>query len=107
MFTRRQFLGALGVPAAAVAGGAFLNPRKMAEACEVLTDPSWQDTPPSQLAADEARWGPIQTAFTVDRSLINFNNGGVSPAPQLVQAAMKRHLDSANTAPTRVLWQIQ
>ena len=44
----------------------------------------------------------------VDRSVVNLNNGGVSPAPGFVQDAMKRHLDYANSAPTsRALFQTQ
>lgn len=45
-------------------------------------------------------------AFTVDRSLVNLNNGGVSPSPAWVQEAMKRHLDYSNTAPPYSMWKI-
>ena len=41
------------------------------------------------MAADESFWFQIQQAFTVDRSLVNLNNGGVSPSPAVVQEAMK------------------
>ena len=33
------------------------------------------------VAADEDYWREIQQAFTVDRTIINLNNGGVSPSP--------------------------
>lgn len=33
------------------------------------------------LAADEDYWFEIQSAFNTDRSMINFNNGTVSPSP--------------------------
>ena len=39
------------------------------------------ETSPDKIAADEDFWREIQQAFTVDRSLINLNNGGVSPSP--------------------------
>jgi selenocysteine lyase/cysteine desulfurase len=43
----------------------------------------------------------------MDRSIVNLNNGGVSPSPAVVQEAMKRHLDYSNTAPPPyALWQI-
>jgi selenocysteine lyase/cysteine desulfurase len=59
------------------------------------------------VAADEAFWFEIQQAFTMDRSIVNLNNGGVSPSPAVVQEAMKRHLDYSNTAPPPyALWQI-
>jgi len=65
-----------------------------------------QPTTPEEIARDESFWLEVQQAFTVDRSLINFNNGGVSPSPAGVQAAMKRHLDFSNTAPTLAMWKV-
>lgn len=61
---------------------------------------------PEAIAADETFWGEVARAFTVDRSLVNLNNGGVSPSPAFVQNAMKRHLDYSNQAPTYTMWQI-
>jgi selenocysteine lyase/cysteine desulfurase len=37
---------------------------------------------------------------------VNLNNGGVCPAPAIVQEAMKRYLDHSNTAPAYVLWHV-
>jgi selenocysteine lyase/cysteine desulfurase len=62
---------------------------------------------PVEVAADESYWFSIQQAFDIDRSLINLNNGGVSPSPRVVLAAMHRHIEHANHAPSRVLWQLQ
>ncbi len=62
---------------------------------------------PVQLAEDEDFWFDIQQAFAVDRSVINLNNGGVSPAPRVVIEAQRRHLEFANTLPARNLWQVQ
>lgn len=62
----------------------------------------------AETAGDEDFWGEIQLAFTVDRSIVNLNNGGVSPSPAYVQEAMKRHLDYANTMPPPIaLWRVQ
>ena len=59
------------------------------------------------VARDEDFWGDVARAFTVARSMINLNNGGVSPAPATVQEAMKRHLDFSNSTPASVaLWEI-
>ncbi|MDX1430541.1 MAG: aminotransferase class V-fold PLP-dependent enzyme, partial [Rhodothermales bacterium] len=63
-------------------------------------------TPPAELAGDEDFWHEIQQAFTVDRTLVNLNNGGVSPAPAVAQEAMKRHLDYSNEAPVYTMWRI-
>jgi selenocysteine lyase/cysteine desulfurase len=60
--------------------------------------------PPEDLAGDEDFWRQIQQAFTVDRTLINLNNGGVSPSPRVVQDAMRRYLDLSNQAPVYTMW---
>jgi len=61
---------------------------------------------PADLATDEEFWYTIQQAFTVSPSLINLNNGGVSPAPKTVQDAMKRYYDYSNEAPSYYMWRI-
>lgn len=62
------------------------------------------DATPEQAARDESFWFQVQRAFEIDRSLINLNNGGVSPAPQVVLEAARRHMEYANNAPARHLW---
>jgi selenocysteine lyase/cysteine desulfurase len=61
---------------------------------------------PAEVAADEDYWREIQQAFTVDRGLINLNNGGVSPSPRIVQEAMRRYLELSNEAPVYTMWQL-
>ncbi len=65
-----------------------------------------EETPSAEVAEDENFWREIQAAFTVDRTLINLNNGGVSPSPRVVQEAMRRYLEFSNNAPTYSMWQI-
>jgi len=60
----------------------------------------------ADVARDEDFWLQVQQAFTLDRTLINLNNGGVSPSPRVVQEAMRRYLDYSNTAPAYTMWQI-
>ena len=104
MVTRRGFLGAVGIPAAAAVAGIGFSSRELAHALEVATTTTHASL--EAAAVDEAFWTGISRAFTVDRSLINLNNGGVSPSPLWVQQAMKRHLDYSNLAPTYTMWQI-
>ncbi len=103
MYTRRQFFGALGRPAAATMMAATFNPMALPRVLDVLAH--YPGTPEA-IARDESFWREIQQAFTVDRSLVNLNNGGVSPAPAAVQEAMKRHLDYSNEAPVYTMWRI-
>ena len=102
--TRREFLGAVGRPAALGVMAAALDPLGVRQALAKAADYA---KPPAEAAADEPFWFEIQQAFTIDRSVINLNNGGVSPSPAVVQAAQKRHLDFSNSTPPPVaLWQV-
>jgi len=98
--SRRQFL--MWAPPAALAAGVAAP----ATAREVLRALPSVAGDPETIARDESYWAPIQRAFTVDRSLVNLNNGGVSPSPAWVQDAMKRHLDFSNTCPPYAMWRV-
>ncbi len=54
---------------------------------------------PEQTAADEDFWAAVRNEFTIDRTVINMNNGYASPAPRTVQEAMRRYLDFTNMGP--------
>jgi isopenicillin-N epimerase len=60
----------------------------------------------SDVAADENYWREIQQGFTLDRTIINLNNGGCCPSPRVVHDALKRYLDLSNQAPVYHMWQI-
>ena len=60
----------------------------------------------ADLAADETFWREVQSAFTLDRTIINLNNGGVCPSPRVVHEALKRYLDISNQAPVYHMWQV-
>lgn len=110
MLHRRTVLGAMAVPFVAgterLAGGARLA-FGAASRREVRTLRDIEGEPEA-IARDEDFWGVVQRAFTQDRSVINLNNGGVSPSPSLVQEAQRRHLERANFAPPPVaLWREQ
>ncbi len=100
MITRRAFLGA-GATVAAVA--AFTNESLVRVAAAAART---EGTTPSELAADENYWREIQQAFTLDRTIINLNNGGCCPSPRVVHEAFKRYLDLSNQAPVYHMWQI-
>ena len=94
MLTRRTFLRSTGA-----AAGAGLAARHFGlDEVAALTQ-STQGRTPEQIAADEDFWREIQFAFTLDRTLINLNNGNQCPAPTVVHEACKRYMDWANQAP--------
>ena len=107
MQSRRRFLGTMSLPAAAALAGIPLRPTELRpNAPDVALELSQHPGSPIEVADDEDFWFQVQRAFTVDRTLVNLNNGGVSPAPGLVQDAMKRYQDFSNLAPTYTMWQI-
>jgi len=63
-------------------------------------------TPPHELAREEDYWSQIQRAFDVDRSRINFNNGGVAPCPTHVLDQMIRDLRFTNEMPALHMWSV-
>ncbi len=100
--TRRAFLAHLHYPVLAAAVGPWLVPRAAAIARELAATPGDPDT----IARDEAFWSHAQQAFPVDRSIVNLNNGGVSPCPRGAAEAFKRYFDISNLAPAHTMWKI-
>jgi isopenicillin-N epimerase len=101
MFTRRSFLK--GVSSASVIAAHF-SEKGIARALDAARFVGGRT--PEDVAADEDFWFEVQQAFTVDRSLINLNNGGVSPSPRVVQDAMRRHLEYSNQATAQTMWRV-
>jgi len=62
--------------------------------------------PAADVAADESYWREVQQAFTLDRTIVNLNNGGCCPSPRVVHEAFKRYLDISNQAPVYHMWQV-
>ncbi|HTQ28129.1 MAG TPA: aminotransferase class V-fold PLP-dependent enzyme [Puia sp.] len=104
LFNRRSFLsvfGSLSVTALSAAG----RPEHWSLSLDKALAEKAGSTP-GQLAADEDFWYYVRESFTVSPSLINLNNGGVSPSPKIVQDAMKRFSDLSNEAPSYYMWRI-
>lgn len=84
---------------AAAAGGAITlhtNARSILSAALRRTD-GWEA---EDVAQDEDFWFTVRQAFTVDRGLINLNNGSVAPAPRTVQQAQRDYLAMTNMQPS-------
>ncbi len=101
MSSRRKFISKI-----AAAGGAvfiLLKSDSLARVTEAVANLNATDLP-NKTAGNESFWGRIQSSFDVDRTIVNLNNGGVSPSPRLVHDALKRHLDYSNQAPSYFMW---
>ena len=100
MASRRTFLGLVAGASAAAAFRDDSLDRVLAASRAA------EGTTAEAIATDESYWREIQQAFTVNRSYVNLNNGGVCPSPRVVQEAMKRYLDLSNEAPVHTMWQL-
>ena len=102
MLTRRGFLQSAGFGTAAIVAEFRDGGLARLEGAERLVT----GAAPEDVASDENYWREIQQAFTLDRTIINLNNGGVCPSPRVVHEALKRYLDISNQSPVYHMWQI-
>jgi selenocysteine lyase/cysteine desulfurase len=106
MTHRRAFLSSLAGASAALPfmrlpvmrGDAF---RRLANASSMAERRS-----PQVVAEEEEYWTEIQRAFDLDRTMINLNNGGCSPAPTHVLDQMMRDLRFSNELPVDHMWNV-
>ena len=94
MWTRRTFLQGTSLLGATALAARANGVEEISAASAAVAGRS-----PDDVAQDEFYWREIQQAFTLDRTLINFNNGNNCPSPRVVHEAMKRYLDMANMLP--------
>lgn len=103
--SRRSFLAGLG---SASAGAAIALPVFNERAFKRLFDAELVagERSAQSLADDETYWSHIQRAFDMDRTMINLNNGGISPTPTHVLQQMVRDLQFVNELPVEHNWRI-
>ena len=120
---RRHFVSALAGATAAPGLSGFLPPTYAPSAIRRLLDAgdvaksrgasllaadaaAWRgdSARDAAFASDEDFWEPVQRAFDLDRSWINLNNGGCSPAPTHVLDQMIRDIKYSNELPVIQMW---
>jgi isopenicillin-N epimerase len=102
--SRRSFVR--GLTAASVALPAFPAFKEDAFAQLFRANTIAGERSPMAVAEDELYWAEIQRAFDADRTMINLNNGGISPTPTHVLAQMIRDLQFTNELPVEHMWRI-
>jgi len=95
---RRRFLGTTASIAAA------FQATSVARAQDAIATVAGR--PADTVARDEDFWFNIRHAFTVDRNMINLNNGGVAPAPKIVMDTEVRYLEMENLSPSYYMWNV-
>jgi selenocysteine lyase/cysteine desulfurase len=104
MTDRRGFI----TKSISAAGALVLNSSFISLPKEKLTELNTEalKKTPEALASDEDFWSQMKQAYTVSPNIINLNNGGVSPAPKVVQESLARQNAYANEAPSYYMWRI-
>lgn len=104
MKSRRSFLQ----KALAGAGAVSLSSLASKAVAEDVSDAllSLNKKPLDAAIVDEDLWARMAQAYTVSPSILNLNNGGVSPQPKVVQDAVDRYYHLSNEAPSYYMWQI-
>ncbi|MBK5257746.1 MAG: aminotransferase class V-fold PLP-dependent enzyme, partial [Vicinamibacteria bacterium] len=100
MATRRAFLSRVG--AASAAAVAFRD--RALDVVQAAGSAAGR-AGAGEMANNEDYWREIQGAFSLDRTMINLNNGGVCPSPRVVMDALQRYLEQSNQAPAYNMWQ--
>ncbi len=101
---RRSFMKKVGLTAGVFSISSFINNSFGIELKEAFK--RVETLAPSELASDEDFWYWVQQSYTVSSSMINFNNGGVSPQPKVVQDAFIKYNELCNEAPSFYMWRI-
>lgn len=101
---RRNFIQKMGLLAGAFSANSLFNELYASDI--EMANRKISSLSPQQAAEDEDYWAIIQQAYSVNPNLINLNNGGVSPAPRVVQDALDRYNKLINEGPSYFMWRI-
>lgn len=104
MTSRRKFFQ----KSIALAGAASLTSLTVRAKADDLAEALLElnELSPELAVTDEDLWARMAQAYTVSPTILNLNNGGVSPQPKVVQDAVDRYYHLSNEAPTYYMWQI-
>lgn len=104
MEPRRKFIQKMGLLAGAFSANSLFN--ELHAASFSAANRKVEGLSPETVAADEDYWSAIQQGYSADTNIIILNNGGVSPAPRIVQEALERYNRTANQGPSYYMWRI-
>ncbi len=104
MNSRRSFIQKSFLTAGTLSLGSFFRKSMAENVKEALVE--LNTLSPTEAAQNEDLWARIQQAYTTSPTIINLNNGGVSPQPKVVQEAANRYYAYANEAPSYYMWRV-
>lgn len=95
--SRRSFISRLGAGAAATLAWNNAGASNLEQLFESF---------PEGERGNEDFWSGIRQAYTISSNIINLNNGGVSPQPQVVQDTFEKYNRLSNEGPSYYMWRI-
>jgi selenocysteine lyase/cysteine desulfurase len=101
---RRRFLKSAGTFGLSAAAGRLILP-EVAESVSKAHERIAQLNLTDQVR-DEDFWHIVKQAYTTSATILNLNNGGVSPQPLVVQEAVERYNRLSNEAPSHYMWHV-
>ncbi|MBL4585449.1 MAG: hypothetical protein JKX84_00110, partial [Flavobacteriales bacterium] len=96
--SRKQFLKGSFLSATALSLGRFDTAFATEGQRDKLLFSEGKDA--AELATDESFWAEIRNQFTLDKKIINLNNGAVSPQPKTVQESHINLYRKSNLVPS-------
>lgn len=101
---RRNILKSIGTLGLSVIGTPFISNLVRNDLDKLFAQYSGWNA--DELAFNEDFWEQIKQAYSVSPTLMNLNNGGVSPQPRVVQEAVEYYNRLSNEAPSYYMWRI-
>src|SRR5262249_8178022 len=102
--SRRRFLQQSSAALAAFSLPSFTHKLSLEEIAASLK--SKQHLSATEFAEDDEFWDMIRNAYTVSPTIINLNNGGVSPQTTKVQEMQWKYIQMSNEAPSYYMWRV-
>ncbi|MBT3648836.1 MAG: aminotransferase class V-fold PLP-dependent enzyme [Flavobacteriales bacterium] len=104
MTNRRSFIQKVGTLSAGVWAWPFIDTSFAAETKNILS--KYPDLSPKELSDNEDFWSWVRHNYIASSSMVNLNNGGVSPHPKVVLEAVERFTRLSNEAPSYYMWRV-
>ncbi|HUM47135.1 MAG TPA: aminotransferase class V-fold PLP-dependent enzyme [Chitinophagales bacterium] len=104
MSSRRRFLQSSTALLASISVPAFSSKVSLSEINAAVKSKAHLGT--AGFTMDEDFWALIREAYTVSPTIINLNNGGVSPQTRHVQEMQYKYIQMSNEAPSYYMWHV-
>jgi selenocysteine lyase/cysteine desulfurase len=104
MLSRKNFIQRSTLAAASLSMLGFIQPTSASALNKHLQ--RLAPLSPEEAAKDEDFWNWVREQYSISATVMNLNNGGVSPQPKPVQEAHIHYYQYSNEAPSYNMWRV-